>query len=44
MDSRISNVNNLLNESKKNKSKTFIDKIIGFFTQMMKKIKMWKIK
>ena len=32
MDSRISDVSNLLNESKKNKSKSFIDKIIGFFT------------
>lgn len=32
MDSRISDVSNLLDESKKNKSKSFIDKIIGFFT------------
>ena len=32
MDSRISDVSNLLDESKKNKTKSFIDKIIGFFT------------
>ena len=32
MDSRISDVSNLLDESKRNKTKSFIDKIIGFFT------------
>lgn len=32
MDSRISDINNMIDESKKNKSKSFIDKILGFFS------------
>ena len=32
MDSRISDINNMIDESKKNKSKSFIDRILGFFS------------
>ena len=32
MDSRISDINNMIDESKKNKSKSFIDRILEFFS------------
>ena len=32
MDSRISDINNMIKESKNNNSKSFLDKIVGFFS------------
>jgi len=32
IDSRISDINSMINESKENKSKSFLDKIVGFFS------------
>ena len=32
MDSRISDINNMIEESKSNTSKSFLDKVIGFFS------------
>ena len=32
IDSRISNINSMISESRKNKSKSFFDKILGFFS------------
>ena len=54
MDSRISDINNMIKESKNNNSKSFLDKIVGFFSyddeedknieEKLKKIEEAKIK